>query len=1636
MAIKIPFTISPSKPKTKKKLTEDQVSRLHSAGYQTIGPVTVPEKSDQPSIFNRIKGLFHKEEPEITQRIRRQQEAWEKTRGVGEIRIPFRKEATFKSPGIAPDQMAVINIVARLPELAHKIVIGATNFFRKNINTLIKGEPAQTKQFESFLGIDIEAVGLDPDEMMDDTIEKGMKQFEIEKKNNPKRSDYLNAAMASAKTVVPDVLDVLIATNIAKTTGTFIIRQSARTLPDNLLFKIQQRKVNPNAIIDSLTGKTPTASPRDIKIAKDFINSLTSKERGELWRVARSYQRAGLQQVPLAGKAKPTILGKISGKSVPISTKIPPKISGLLPSGTSRAGQAGFINPEAISKDIAALAKKATSITSFKKVLTKDQLVMLAARGITPEVFFSSVKTPIPKELEPLAEEAIKNTPGAKFSSEGIELDISRYQKPEQFGEVSIRTGVFYLPEIKSPYGKYYSTGKYGYGGGEKIVGRTTLQNPIIVRAGTGGIGVKRAYDQIVGKGAYEKMRSDVLENAWTKDFDRKPDSDSIIVLLEKYGGDATLVDDIIAYSKEGNLLPYAIQEYIAAHIIRDAGYDAVLSYSKAAGKPRLSEVFDVRALTYPTEGMKFEYPEFYTKVTKGVVKAIPKEVEPLAVEARKYKSVDEFVNFIEENIVSRKIEVPIGIKGLTEVEKIQNIINKHFIKESKEISIEEARVVFERAKREGKSWAKDRSFDNPVVQLEAINRATPAGIDVGIGLNKSQLTDFYNQAKGVKEVKPKAVKPVKEVKPEEVKLEAKPTILPEELKKSNELIKSIHITVKEKGLTKQAFSDIKMKYGGARHLVGLRDRMSPSQLEDVLAVVKKARPVRIGPRTVISRKTESKIQHLYETLQKEGSMTPNHYEEILRKEGVIYHKTGQVREPRYISANNYITESKGKEIIERMINESYIIKQTESLSSAIRNDPKLTKVMGNIEKRISAEMAKKIKDPHSLESMRYYMQKAEMITGEPIFTIYQDLIDSHLENAKKRDLINKRLKESTPLFKKITSDEKSLQRVSEYIASKSNLSERPDKPEDITPGEVKLAKEIEKILKEYEDKVRMAKFLNYYYYNKPIADFDNYRQEIKEAVDIYESQGMTGLKEYIKTQEWGIIKSGYEPLQVAFPKIKLYKVGPTAVGKGHISIRLDTKYNAQDKNILQRLSSYTKQMDTLSELQPKIKALVSLFDDKWDKFSDPKKIKGEVEQFIQELKGYGMGGGFFEKILSRIYSQAMKTIIMPSPVLAARNLLQNIAFAPDRSILTDPRNKKLTAEDIEYIETYTLQTKPMIEDWFLGGEKPLPGLGFLTKLVDKVKLYPYSDIGNRYWGFWAKKNAVDRALKSKTTEGMMKLSTFEDMTLLEQKMALGILARDGEDAMSRYIARAYTDRVHFLYERAQRSPAEMGKMGRVMGNLMLFPRAYWELLAKNFFKMTSKATPFKVRFRALKVIFSVIAGGIAVGEIYREVTGRRDNPYHPLGLLAYAPGGLMVGTITQSGDVYRNIIMATSGDNDALARLTTDIPALADMWIPFYSYVLRGFEATTDMKNVDRLALRKLREIIDEEYKVRGGAYELERKAFEKWQYFIGGAGIDTQIKERIAEEKEEPESQGIRFNFKEPEGEPKTPGIRFKFE
>ena len=123
---------------------------------------------------------------------------------------------------------------------------------------------------------------------------------------------------------------------------------------------------------------------------------------------------------------------------------------------------------------------------------------------------------------------------------------------------------------------------------------------------------------------------------------------------------------------------------------------------------------------------------------------------------------------------------------------------------------------------------------------------------------------------------------------------------------------------------------------------------------------------------------------------------------------------------------------------------------------------------------------------------------------------------------------------------------------------------------------------------------------------------------------------------------------------------------------------------------------------------------------------------------------------------------------------------------------------------------------------------------------------------------------------------------------------------------------------------------------------------------------MTGKNVPFSERARAFKVISSVIIGGMLVGIAYKKVTGRRKNPYDPLVLLAYETGGLMVGMVSDLTEVYIDTISAVQGNKGALSALTSSIPNLADEFIPFYNYALRGYEAFLAdplvNKNIDKV--------------------------------------------------------------------------------
>lgn len=207
-------------------------------------------------------------------------------------------------------------------------------------------------------------------------------------------------------------------------------------------------------------------------------------------------------------------------------------------------------------------------------------------------------------------DEAVRNTPDARFTERGLELNLFRFQKPEQAGEYSGRGGVFYLADENSPGVRYYKQGQRAsrqtdYGGTQRVDERVVLERPLVVKAATGGKGPQIAYDTIKGKGAYEEMRGRVLDAVrapYGKRLQEWEVEERVSNILGEFGADTDLAYTIATTAKTGNQLPYAVQEAIVGAALREAGYDSMVAFTNATAKSpaRIAEIFDVEMPTFP----------------------------------------------------------------------------------------------------------------------------------------------------------------------------------------------------------------------------------------------------------------------------------------------------------------------------------------------------------------------------------------------------------------------------------------------------------------------------------------------------------------------------------------------------------------------------------------------------------------------------------------------------------------------------------------------------------------------------------------------------------------------------------------------------------------------------------------------------------------------------------------------------------------------------------------------------------------------------------------------------------------------------------------------------------------------------
>lgn len=825
----------------------------------------------------------------------------------------------------------------------------------------------------------------------------------------------------------------------------------------------------------------------------------------------------------------------------------------------------------------------------------------------------------------------------------------------------------------------------------------------------------------------------------------------------------------------------------------------------------------------------------------------------------------------------------------------------------------------------------------------------------------------------------------------------ARKKTVPRQTQEQKLLIQQIDIEAKKKGLTQKRFSEIKVKHGGSKRLTGRTPR-TVEQLKAVLAAVKKARPKRIGNKTVITLKTEKEIAELKENLTKLGFMNDEEFQNILDIEV-------RGKEAKFINARNFITQPQARDVLARMHDTAQRLRVTEPIRLAIEKNPAIAAEIRKIDK-----LPKSAKDPSRLRSIRFFFQRMGEQANAPIYDIFLDLtLESQLRSRERHNAM--KLSEALPGFAKIANDPKALQRVEFWIVSQSVLKDRPPTPTDITADELRLAKLIQASFRSYETLARAGKFFEFFDQRTKIPQYLQFKKQIDKAFDIFNTQGHDALIKYLDTQDWGIVSAGYSPMESVVRKVSTHRMPNIAVGKGRIRER-GIFYRKQDRDILQRWYSYMRQMDQLVHIQPRIKSLVRLVNDNQSSFVNAGKVNSVVSTYLDNLKHTNYEDGLIEEVSRRLYSQAITVRVLADPVKVLRNLAQNVAFSEDRRDLLDPRNKKLSVADKNYLETHVQQSSVMMSDWAFTGEQPFDffwirrgikkltdkDVPIATKWVQRKTLYPASDRINRLISFHAKINRVRRAFgKQQTLSKKMRGARFSDMQNEEQRTALGIFAKDGVDAMARFVAKVHTDNTHFLYAKEQRSPAEQTKLGRIALNLALFRRAALEKAVFQLQKVFQPKTGFRAKVRAGNVLVMLLVFSSLVGILWKKLTGTKYSPYSYFNFLELNFGGLEVATIEKVEGAYNAMLAILTTDpkksGAAIDDFGTELAGVADYMIPFYDIGLRAIEATVGSENIDRVPARKLRGLIDDEYKSRGMT-KIERSLVEKIQFTFAKGG------------------------------------------
>ena len=684
------------------------------------------------------------------------------------------------------------------------------------------------------------------------------------------------------------------------------------------------------------------------------------------------------------------------------------------------------------------------------------------------------------------------------------------------------------------------------------------------------------------------------------------------------------------------------------------------------------------------------------------------------------------------------------------------------------------------------------------------------------------------------------------------------------------------------------------------------------------------------------------------------------------------------------------------------------------------------------------------------LMDIQHYMRYLQEQTGLPFHDVFMRCRYDVGASVYSGEQVLQRLN-TDPSFRHILNDKAALARVTQHINSKNpRLNVQPIT--DLTEAEGRLVSTVEDILAHYEPHVRYMRVMN------TDSDIESLKEEFPDAVeagkelelqmalDLKQRGELSNLWSFLKSVSWGTIQ-GYTPWMKYKASIfpRQLKLGTTR-GEARLLRRSSIEFDENlGESLLLDVVRYVKQIENQWRLRPDLKLMEDLWSVAKDKFADGNYVEGQLKRWSGEMQQFGIVGDVALKFLHKLWRQAMSATFM-HPYMAFRNSFQAFVLHPDRSELfrymANPLKGVMAEKAQRYYDVFVHQLGGIKMD-FLLAESPgfgVPGLTQLTRLADKVSLYGKSDNIPRALSYKASFSKAWRATQtylqsertSKDVDTWIRKSGAIHLTQTERAKALEYLAQadqnmslaipgleqlNGAELACMYIGQEVANMTHFLYARPFRSIIEMENTGKILFNLVVFPRGYAQRLYHQMELAFGEGKTWEQAAASFKDIMLIMMVGAFMSDWLEKITGKPRRAYNPLTILQWTPGGLAIGVGLDLADLVASVFTAidpTAPEDErkkAIGAIPSKLERNAGVFVPFYRNFVSALEAAMDKEDLTlSRTIKILRSHVDDKYEIEE-LEDMDRTLWEKIRLAILSSEVPdpdkfTKAKDEILEQ------------------------------